>query len=149
MRRVAVLLCALVSAIGLRADTGTTGTCLVSFPPQPHNQDNIFSPRQEVDLGDAIAESALLDLRILAGNDPTLDRIAKRLAATAPLRELHIRTFIVEVPQASALVTPGGRVYVSRALIQLTQNENELAGIVAHEFGHLLRTSMLSAFRAS
>lgn len=137
MYKSGVLFFALSFPTCLLADNTTSQTCRVSFSPQPQNQ-NIFSPQQEVDLGDAIAESALLDLHILSENDPVLDRIAKRLAATAPLPGLRIRTFLVEVPQANALVTPGGRVYVSRALIRLTQNEDELAGIMAHEFGHLL-----------
>jgi len=117
---------------------GQTPACHVSFSSSPDNSRNIFSPDQEVDLGDAIAESTLLDMRVLAENDPTLQRIATRLAAAAPLRGLQIRTFIVEVPQASALVTPGGRVYVSLALIRLAQSEDEVAGMISHEFGHLL-----------
>jgi hypothetical protein len=149
MSRIAALLLGLFFLSFGRAGAEAPEACGVSFPRPVNDRANIFSAAQEVDLGDAIAESALLDLRVLAENDPTLQRIAKRLAASAPLPGLRIRTFIVEMPQASALVTPGGRIYVSRALIQLTQNEDELAGIVAHEFGHLfahqyaIRTSRL------
>lgn len=45
------------------SSAGTDAACHVSFPSTARNQANMFSPDQEVDLGDAIAESALLDLR--------------------------------------------------------------------------------------
>ncbi|HEY1203880.1 MAG: M48 family metallopeptidase [Bryobacteraceae bacterium] len=123
---------------GVAGFSETPGSCHVTFPPLSHNSYNIFSPQQEVDLGDAAVESELLDLRVLAEDDPMLQRIAARLARNAPLPGLQIHTFLVDMPQANAFVVPGGRIYVSRALIALLQTEDELAGIMAHELGHLL-----------
>ena len=43
-------------------------SCQVTFPSS-NEQCSIFSPKQEVDLGNVIAESELLQLRIVATND--------------------------------------------------------------------------------
>ena len=32
---------------------------------------------------------------------------------------------------------PGGRIYITRKLIAFARNEDELAGVLAHELGHL------------
>jgi predicted Zn-dependent protease len=48
-----------------------------------------------------------------------------------------LQFFFVDLPDANAFVLPGGRVYVSRKLIALAQNEDELASVISHELGHL------------
>jgi len=120
------------------ASAQKSSSCNVTFPAFPGNERNIFTPRQEVDLGDALADSSLLDIRIVATNDPVVQRIAERLVKSAPFEGLNVRTFIIDLPVANAFVLPGGRVYIARALIALLENEDELAGILSHEFGHLL-----------
>jgi predicted Zn-dependent protease len=59
------------------------------------------------------------------------------LVARLPTNDLRFRFTIVdsEVPNAFAL--PGGYVYVSRGLLALTNSEDELAGVVGHEIGHV------------
>jgi len=55
-----------------------------------------------------------------------------------PPTNLKFRFFIVDLPEANAFVLPGGRIYVSRKLIGFVQNEDELAGVISHEIGHLV-----------
>jgi Zn-dependent protease with chaperone function len=51
---------------------------------------------------------------------------------TTPLQTSVLRTYI---PNAFAL--PGGRVYVLSVLLQRAKSPDELAAVLAHEFGHL------------
>ncbi len=118
-------------------NTSLKSSCSVSVTAPPADSRNLFTLAQEQDLGDALAESQLLDLRVLAEADPRLQQIAERLVRNTPLAALQIRTFLIEMPEANAFVLPGGRVYVSRPLLALVQNEDELAGVLAHELGHL------------
>ena len=106
--------------------------------PAASTEVNIFTPEQEVELGDIQAE--LFEPALLVVEDEAL---------TAPLKEigarliqhlpggLHVRFSLIDIPTANAFATPG-RVYVTRKLLALAKTEDELAGVVGHELGHLV-----------
>lgn len=99
---------------------------------------SIFTPRQEMDLGDVIAEHVQRDYRILEDPQTTgfLRRIGERLVAQLPPSEMRYQFFVVDLPDANAFTMPGGRIYVTRKLIAFATSEDELAGVLAHELGH-------------
>jgi WD40 repeat protein len=99
---------------------------------------SIFSPRQEMDLGDVIAEHVQQDYHIIEDPETTgfLRRIGERLVKQLPPSEMRYQFFVVDLPDANAFTMPGGRIYVTRKLIAFAANEDELAGVLAHELGH-------------
>ena len=113
--------------------------CRAPQPP-PSKEPNIFTAAQENDLGDAVAERFESSLRIIEDEALTanLRRMGERLVAHLPPTELKIQFRLVDIPDANAFVLPGGRIYVSRKLIGLTRSEDELAGVLGHELGHLV-----------
>ncbi len=108
--------------------------------PQASREPNIFSEEQEVDLGDAIAEQIQRDFRVIDDDDITghLRSVGERIVKHLPPTKLRFQFFLVDLPEANAFVLPGGRIFVSRKLIAFTQSEDELAGVIAHEIGHLV-----------
>ncbi len=101
---------------------------------------NIFSEEQEVYLGDAVAEHIQRNYRVIEDAELTayLRTIGERLTKNLPLNRLRFQFFLVDLPDANAFVIPGGRIYVSRKLVAAALTEDELAGIIAHELGHLV-----------
>ena len=91
-------------------------------------------------MGDAYAEIEDAHLRFV--NDPAavdyLDRIGKRLLAVLPPNEFHFRYKIVDSFEVNAWSIAGGHVYFTRKLITAATNEDEVAGVLAHELGHIL-----------
>jgi predicted Zn-dependent protease len=104
------------------------------------SEPNIFTEQQERDLGDAIAEHIIRDFRVIDDDEVTghLNRIGRRLVNHLPQTNLRFLFHLVDMPDANAFVLPGGRVYVARKLVALAQSEDELAGVIAHEIGHLV-----------
>ncbi len=49
------------------------------------------------------------------------------------------RVVVADNPMVNALAAPGGHVVVFRGLLEQTQSAEELAGVMAHEFQHVLR----------
>ncbi|MGH7471068.1 MAG: M48 family metallopeptidase [Longimicrobiales bacterium] len=52
-------------------------------------------------------------------------------------RGINYTFFVVNARQVNAFAVPGGYVYVNRGLIERTDNFSELAGVLAHEIGHV------------
>ena len=100
---------------------------------------NIFTPRQEMDLGDAIAEHLQRNYRVVEEEEITtyLRRVGAALIRQLPESEMRYQFFLVDLPDANAFALPGGRIYVTRKLIALARTEDELAGVLAHELGHI------------
>jgi Zn-dependent protease with chaperone function len=65
-----------------------------------------------------------------------LDKIVHRLEAAAGL-PTPLRSFVVRRPEANAMALPGGQIYVFRGLIEKADSADEVAGVIAHEMGHV------------
>lgn len=99
---------------------------------------NIFSPEQEMILGDLNHQQMAGDLRFIQDEKllAYVRQIGARLVRHLPPTGLKFQFFIVDIPTANAFNTPGGYVFLSRKLIAFTKTEDELAGVMAHELGH-------------
>ncbi len=65
-----------------------------------------------------------------------LDKLVGRLATVAALPvALHVDVVRRNEPNAMAL--PGGLIYVDKGLIEKAQSPDEIAGVLAHEIGHI------------
>ncbi|MBM09364.1 MAG: peptidase M48 [Magnetovibrio sp.] len=63
--------------------------------------------------------------------------VGKKLAAVSELPNLPWRFVVLNDPQVNAFALPGGYIYVTRGLLALAENEAEIAGVLAHEIGHV------------
>lgn len=59
------------------------------------------------------------------------------LARTSERPELDYTFTVLDSPVVNAFALPGGYVYVTRGLMALAENEAQLAGVLAHEIGHV------------
>ncbi len=66
-----------------------------------------------------------------------VDSIGQRLADVAPRQDITYRFHIVNMLEPNAFALPGGYIYVSRGLLALTNSEDELANVIAHEIAHV------------
>ena len=107
--------------------------------PQPAPGANIFNARQEAALGDAMDAGIRQTMRVV--QDPALIQplvtIADRLEAQMPSGHPQFRIVLFDATSADAFSIPG-HIYISRKLVALTRSEGEMAGILAHEMGHVL-----------
>lgn len=59
------------------------------------------------------------------------------LVNTSELSNKKFTFTILNSPIVNAFALPGGYIYLTRGLIYLCQNEAQLAGVIAHEIGHV------------
>jgi predicted Zn-dependent protease len=63
--------------------------------------------------------------------------IGHRLSSRAEEGQHQFSYFVVRDPQINAFAVPGGFIAVNSGLLLTTSNENELAGVLAHETAHV------------
>jgi len=131
---------------------GVAGLVIFSLPYFAHELALVFPPKLEQKIGLATDQTIRTLLggghqarlcQTAAGHD-ALDRLAFRLARAAGMENPpHIE--VVDTPVLNALALPGNRVLVFRGLIDKAPDSNALAGVVAHEFGHIAYRHPLEA----
>ena len=76
-----------------------------------------------------------------AYEDPELSAyvssVGNLLARTSELPDLDFTFTVLDTPVVNAFALPGGYVYVTRGLLALADDEAEIAGVLAHEIGHV------------
>ncbi|RMD61060.1 MAG: hypothetical protein D6826_10945 [Alphaproteobacteria bacterium] len=74
-------------------------------------------------------------------DDPALaayvSSVGTLLARTSETPDLKFTFTVLNSPIVNAFALPGGYVYVTRGLLALAGDEAELAGVLAHEIGHV------------
>jgi Zn-dependent protease with chaperone function len=64
------------------------------------------------------------------------DNLVKRLETAAGL-PIPLKVAVVRRSEANAIALPGGHIYVFQGLINRARSADELAGVIAHEIGHV------------
>jgi predicted Zn-dependent protease len=68
-----------------------------------------------------------------------LNAIGEVISNTVRSRyEFPIRYYIVKGDSPNAFSVPGGNIYVNEPLLRLAKNRDEVAGVIAHETGHMV-----------
>ncbi|MBW2267186.1 MAG: M48 family metalloprotease [Deltaproteobacteria bacterium] len=114
------------------------GACIVN--PITQRRDVVFvSTEDEVRVGGEAAEQVAEAMGLV--DDPRLTAlvsgVGQRVAAAAPDPGYAYRFQIVDRVEPNAFALPGGHVFVSRGLLSLTNDEDELANVLAHEIVHI------------
>ena len=68
-----------------------------------------------------------------------VQKIGKKLLRGLPRREFAYKFSIVDQMEPNAFALPGGYIFISRGLMALANNEDELACVIAHEIVHVAR----------
>ncbi|MBW3631062.1 MAG: M48 family metalloprotease, partial [Gemmatimonadetes bacterium] len=63
--------------------------------------------------------------------------LGRMIARHSARPDVPYRFYIVDTEGVNAFALPGGHIYVNRGLIERTRNVSELAGVLAHEIGHV------------
>lgn len=97
-----------------------------------------ISQQQEVQLGQQYAAQINQELPIV--DDAAVNRYVNTLGdqlARQGDRNIGYRFYVVNTDVVNAFAVPGGYIYVNRGLIEKAANVSELAGVLAHEIGHV------------
>lgn len=107
---------------------------------QPHYKPgfNLFSPQQDVQMGQQSAEKIMRETPML--NDQQIanyvQQLGKKLSDKAAGERFPYQFRVVATKEINAFALPGGFLFVNAGTIAAAKNEGELAGVMAHEIAH-------------
>jgi predicted Zn-dependent protease len=110
-----------------------------------------ISPQQEVAIGGQINQGLLESGKVKLSKDARINQyvqeIGQQLAATSDRPDLPYTFQVVRDNSINAFATMGGFVYLHTGLIKTTDNEAELASVIAHEIGHIVGRHSITQLR--
>lgn len=110
-----------------------------------------ISTSKEIEIGRGIAST--IAGRFPVSQDTALtayvNLVGLTVAGEAPRSDVAYRFAVLETPMVNAFAAPGGYIFITRGAIDLMQNESELAGVLAHEVGHVNQRHVIEGIRKS
>src|SRR6266403_4554248 len=111
---------------------------------------NLFSAQQDVQLGKEASEQVERRIAMVHDRDVNgyLNTILKKLEQSPYARSLNrdgsrgeMFPFTIRAlydKKVNAFSLPGGPIYVNTGLLEMADNEAQLAGIISHEMSHIV-----------
>ena len=147
-RSSAAILCVVFAAVAYGADRNNKKADKKSDPSQIGNRGvgkgvNFYSLEKEMALGRQLAQEVQRQARMVDDSliAEFVNRLGQNLARNSDAKAPF--TFhVVDAPALNAFALPGGYVFVNAGLIEIAEDEDELAGAMAHEIAHVAARHM-------
>jgi predicted Zn-dependent protease len=99
-----------------------------------------LSEKDEIELGRHAAGE--IEKTLLLVQEPSvvkyMDDLGQSLVKSSTRKGITYTFKVVDSPEINAFALPGGYIYVNRGLIEAAETQDELAGVLAHEIGHVV-----------
>jgi Zn-dependent protease with chaperone function len=100
---------------------------------------NLFSKEQDIQLGKEAAGQVEQQMEVVRNPElqAYVESVGRRLAAQPQAGGFPYTFKVVNDPSINAFALPGGPTFVNTGLIAAADNEDQLAGVMAHEISHV------------
>ncbi len=116
------------------------GACSVNPATGKQSFTAFMSPEKEKEIGSK-EHPKILEQFGGAYDDADLGfyvaRIGAKLAKYSEMPDLDFKFTVLNDEKVNAFALPGGYVYITRGLLAIAADEAEMAGVLAHEIGHI------------
>ncbi|HXG29017.1 MAG TPA: M48 family metalloprotease [Nevskiales bacterium] len=129
----------------------TTARAAIDLPSMGEPADQALSPLEESKLGASVMRQLRRGGYVL--DDPQLAEYlmatGRRLAAHSGANPSGFEFFFIRDNRINAFALPGGYIGINAGLLLTTQNESELAGVLAHEIAHVTQRHIARQIEAT
>lgn len=111
----------------------------------------VFSQDEETAIGRQVAGNLLGAAPLV--NDAKLQKyvnsVGRWVASQSERSDLKWHFGVIDSDDINAFAAPGGYIFVTKGLYQMLQSESDLAGVFAHEVGHVINKHHLKILQQS
>lgn len=110
-----------------------------------------LSTQQKAELGKDIHQQVSRNYRFDSKEQTNsyVNRVGQRVARASDCAQYPFHFYVVQDPHINAFSTTGGYVYVNTGLLKAADNEDQLAGVLGHEIGHICNNDLINKMRES
>ena len=141
-----------ISMAGVTLAVNAPAADEINLPDIGSPADAVLSKTDENQLGRAIMAQIRASGELVEDPQITeyINEIGHRLAAHANADGNHeFSFFVIDNPVINAFALPGGFIGVHTGLLEATRNEDELAGVLAHEVAHVTQRHIARGIHAN
>lgn len=117
----------------------------IALPEIGDSAGALISPQEEFRIGQSFFWRLQQSVDLI--DDPEVNKyimqLGHRLATHSDGASLHFKFFMVPDPRINAFAAPGGFIGINSGLMLTSQEEDELASVLAHEIAHVTQRHIL------
>ncbi len=100
---------------------------------------NLVPQTMEIQMGLEAADEIEAEERLLSDTyvQSYINQLGQRLVQSSRRPDIAYQFKVIDTDEMNAFALPGGFIYINRGLIEAAESEAELAGVIAHEIGHV------------
>ncbi len=141
-----------ISSFSLLTIILLTGCVTTEYNVATRQQDIYFySTEKEVNLGRKVSESIQNEYPM--AKNPKLKKkifnIGRKLSAVCDRQAINYYFYVIDKEEKNAFSLPGGYVYIYNGLLELLENDDQIAFVLAHEIGHIAARHSIKRLQAS
>jgi predicted Zn-dependent protease len=127
MRKLIVLLLIFIVSCVTTGPGGKTDFILVSTP-------------EEVEIGKQVAADVESKEKLLKNStvQSYVDGVGQKIVRVCDRKDIEYTFKVIDKKEINAFACPGGYIYVYTGLLEILDNEAQLAGVLSHEVSHLV-----------
>ncbi len=95
--------------------------------------------KEERELGEKVLQEVKKRWSLVS--DPAVNeyvnKMGRRILESLGTQPFQYQFYVINTPEINAFAVPGGKIFFNSGLILLVESESELAGVMAHEIGHI------------
>jgi len=114
--------------------------CATEYNLATEKQETLFyGTEKEIRLGESLSRQLETNFKVVTDIDinERVSEISRRIAEVCDRNDLVYTVKVIENDEVNAVSLPGGFIYIFKGLIDKVENDDQLAGVIGHEFGHI------------
>jgi predicted Zn-dependent protease len=100
----------------------------------------LISTAEEVEIGKQVAGDVEAKEKLLKNSTVQnyVDGVGQSIAKVCDRRDVEYKFKVIDKDEINAFACPGGFIYIYTGLLNILDNEAQLAGVLAHEISHVV-----------